>query len=339
VTQQKCRTNWGQTLPDFRRSISEMRIAAEPATAARNISRRIRSQKNTSPIAQDRSIRAVVLIEKALSLILQSENRSTWRIVATWPSSEIRPHPKEVPMKSVALLIAAASFAIATTRTNAQTTTPPADSATPRVIVPPSPITPDWPSYEGTVDGSWAHGRADIIRALGENDLNSSAAAINWEAASRAATENWAYQVRTKNRIRDEYVARERAQHPALSPDQQLEVTHLRDPKRLSASQISAAGVIRWPSALRSAEFDDARSRLDSLFAERAQGCSTSADEITREVDAVAIEMTKAVEQSNSDLPVMARVDAKKFLGGLRLEARQRLEAAGTAQVATIDKR
>jgi hypothetical protein len=242
-------------------------------------------------------------------------------------------------MKSMALFIAAASFAIATTRTNAQTTTLPAVSTTPRVIVPPPAIAPDWQSYGGTADGSWAHGRADIIRALGENDLNASAAAINWEAARRAATDNWAYQVRTKNQIRDQYVARERAQHPTLSPVQQQEITHLRDPKRLSASQISAAGVIRWPSALRSAEFDDARSRLDSLFAERAQGYSASADEITREVDAVAIEMTKAVEQSNSDLSVMARVDAKKFLAGLRLEARQRLEPADNGQVAAIATR
>jgi hypothetical protein len=247
-------------------------------------------------------------------------------------------------MKSVALLIAAASFAIATTRTNAQTTTPPAVASTaipttPRVIVQPSPIAPDWQSYGGTADGSWAHGRADIIRALGENDLNASAAAINWEAARRAATDNWAYQVRTKNQIRDQYVARERAQHPTLSPVQQQEITHLRDPKRISASQISAAGVIRWPSALRSTEFDDARSRLDLLFAERAQGYSASADEITREVDAVAIEMTKAVEQNTSDLPVMARVAAKNFLAGLRLEARQRVEAAGNGQVAAIAER
>ena len=246
-------------------------------------------------------------------------------------------------MKTVALLIAATSFAIATTRTNAQTTTPPdvastMISTTPRVIVQPSAIVPDWQSYGGTSDGSWAHGRADIIRALGESDLNSSAAAINWEAARRAATENWAYQVRSKNRIRDEYVARERVHHPTLSPFEQLEVTHLRDPKRLSASQISAAGVIHWPSALRSAEFDDARSRLDSLFAERAKGYSASADEITHEVDAVAVEMTKAVEQSNSDLPVMTRVDAKNFLAGLRLEARQRVGAAGNGQVAAISK-
>ena len=244
-------------------------------------------------------------------------------------------------MKSVALFIAAASFAIVTSRTNAQTTTGPVvsstmSSTTPGVIVQPSLFTPNWQPYAGTVDGSWAHGRADIVRAIGENDLNSSAAAINWEAARRSATDNWAHQVRTKNQIRDEYVARERAQHPTLSPSQQQEITRQRDPKRLSSAQLSAAGVIRWPNALRSAEFDEVRSRLDSLFAERARAFSSSADEIAREVDAVAIEMTKALEQSDKDVPVMARVDAKNFLAALRLEARQRLDSAGNDQVAAI---
>ncbi len=154
-----------------------------------------------------------------------------------------------------------------------------------------------------------------------------------------AATDNWAHQVRTKNQIRDEYVARERAQHATLSPSQQQEITRRRDPKRLSSAQLSAAGVIRWPNALRSAEFDEVRSRLDSLFAERARAFSPSSDELTREVDAVAIEMTKALEQSDKDVPVMAGVDAKFFLAALRLEARQRLDSAGNDQVAAIADR
>ena len=183
-----------------------------------------------------------------------------------------------------------------------------------------------------------ARGRADVIRALGENDLNSSAAAINWETARRAATDNWARQVRTKNQLRDEYVAREKAQHPVLTISQQQQITHLRDPKRLSPEQLSAAGAIRWPSVLRAAEFDQARARLDELFAERARGFSGGGIEIMREVDAVAIEMTKTLEQSESDIPVMAQVDAKKFLAGLRLEAHLRPDAAGNGQVASASK-
>lgn len=248
-------------------------------------------------------------------------------------------------MKSVAFVFAAVSFAFVTTQATAQNARMRAAASstvmptTPRVIIQPFSLAPDWQPYSATIEEGWAHGRADVIRALGENDLNSSAAAINWETARRAATDNWARQVRTKNRIRDEYVAREKAQHPTLTTSQQQQITRLHDPKRLSAEQLSAAGVIRWPSVLRAAEFDQARSRLDELFAERARGFSGSAVEIMREVDAVAIEMTNALEQSDSDIPVMTRVDAKKFLAGLRLEAHLRPDAASNGQVATASKR
>jgi hypothetical protein len=247
-------------------------------------------------------------------------------------------------MKSVAFVIAVVSFAFATTQATAQnarmrsTASSTVMPTTPSVIVQPFSPMLGWQPNAATIDESWARGRAEVIRALGENDLNSSAAAINWETARRAATDNWARQVRTKNQIRDEYVAREKAQHPTLTTSQQQQITHLRDPKRLSPDQLSAAGAIRWPSVLRAAEFDQARSRLDELFTERARGFSGSAVEIMREVDAVAIEMTNTLEQSDSDIPVMTRVDAKKFLAGLRLEAHLRPDAAGDGQVATASK-
>jgi hypothetical protein len=247
-------------------------------------------------------------------------------------------------MKSVAFVLAAVSVAFTTTQATAQTSrvhSAPLTTATPttpRVIVRPVSPMADWQPNASTIEESWARGRADVIRALGENDLNSSAAAINWETARRAATDNWARQVRTKNQLRDEYVAREKAQHPVLTISQQQQITRLRDPKRLSTEQLSAAGAIRWPSVLRAAEFEQARSRLEELFAERARGFSGSAVEIMREVDAVAIEMTNALEQSDSDIPVMTRVDAKKFLSGLRLEAHLRPDAAGNGEVATASK-
>jgi hypothetical protein len=247
-------------------------------------------------------------------------------------------------MKSVAFVLAAVSIAFATTQATAQTVrmrsaasttaTPPPTSV---IVQPYSPV-PDWQLNASTIEESWARGRADVIRALGENDLNSSAAAINWETARRAATDNWARQVRTKNQIRDEYVARDKAQHPTLTVSQQQQITRLRDPKRLSPEQLSAAGAIRWPSVLRAAEFDQARARLDELFAERARGFSGSAIEIMREVDAIAIEMTNALGESDSDIPVMTRVDAKKFLAGLRLEAHLRPDAASNSQVAVASK-
>jgi hypothetical protein len=238
-------------------------------------------------------------------------------------------------MKTVAALIAAA-VGLTTSFANGQVVV-----QTPS-MVPTTPVMGPyaaWPGYYGggsTVNESWARGQADIMRAAGEADLNSSLAARNWEVAWKAAIDNWAYQIRTKNEIRDERLARDRAEHPPLSPTQQQYLTRIRDPKRLSPSQLTADGVIRWPSVLKSGEFETTRTQLDALFADRAQG-ATAADEITRKVDAVAIEMTKALEQSTSRMPIMDRVNAKSFVASLRYEAHRR-PAAGEEQVAAATK-
>jgi hypothetical protein len=236
-------------------------------------------------------------------------------------------------MRSVVFIVGAVGLLFATTEAIARSpgsTATASATTTPSVAVQSYGIVPDWQPHAGTVNESWAYGRAAIISALGAFDLNSSIAATYWETARRSAIDNWAYQIRTKNQIHDEYLARELDKHRPPSPGQEQALLRQRNPKRLSSAQLSAAGVIRWPSALQTVEFDEARSRLASLFADRAQGPSASADEIMREVDAIAIEMKRTVEQGESDTPVMARVDAIKFLDGLRLEAHQRPDEAGS---------
>jgi hypothetical protein len=229
-------------------------------------------------------------------------------------------------MKRLAILIIAAAVPCLSSQASAQSIAPTTAIVTTYGYGRPS-----------TADESWARGRADLMRAAGERDLNSSLAARNWEAARTANIDNWAYQIRTRNEIRDERQARDRAEHPPLSPAQQQYLTRIRDPKRLSASQLTAAGVIRWPSALRSPEFDATRSKLDTLFAERAQASTAYADEITRKVDAAAIEMTKNLEQSGAAIPIMDRVNAKNFVASLRFEAHLR-SVAGEVQVAAATK-
>jgi len=235
-------------------------------------------------------------------------------------------------MKTVAALLAAAT-GFAASQANAQTVTTGPSTA----VVAPFAAYPGYYSGGSTVNESWARGQADLMRAAGEADLNSALAARNWEVARKSAIDNWAYQIRTKNEIRDERLARDKAEHPPLSLTQQQYLTRIRDPKRLSPTQLTANGVIHWPSVLKAADFDATRTQLDTLFVERAQASAAGADEISRKVDAAAIAMTKLLEQNGSEIPVMERVSAKNFVASLRYEAHLR-PAAGEEQIASATK-
>lgn len=184
------------------------------------------------------------------------------------------------------------------------------------------PTIPSWQPGAATADESWAYGRAAVINAFGMADLNHSMAANYWQSARAMANDNWNREVRTNWQIRDDYKARVAAEHPVLTPTQHREITKTRDPKRLTAVELAANGSIRWPVALQGEQFADLRAKLDDLFAERAREFASGNGELARQVDAVAIEMTKVLESSDRDIAVMDRVSAKNFLGGLRVEAR-----------------
>ena len=79
------------------------------------------------------------------------------------------------------------------------------------------------------------------------------------------------------------------------------------------------------------------RTELDKLFAERAQGSTLAADELTRKIDSAATEMAKTLQESGADIPVMDRVNAKNFAAALRYEANVR-PVSGEKQPAAATK-
>ena len=254
-------------------------------------------------------------------------------------------------MKSVAFLVGIASVALSTAGVSAQTVRSNSSkhvaatshnssgSQTPVVVVQPFPFAGWWHSHAATIEESRARGAADYIRALGEYDRNRAAAAIDWEAARDAAIGNWKSQVRVNWEVRDAHKARELAENPPLTPEQQLARTRARDPKRLSTSQISPEGTINWPTVLQADEFEAARSRLDALFAERARDASPAGTaEIARQVDAEAIAMAQVLADAPSRIDVMERVAVSNFINSLRLEARQPVAAGKAAQVAAAKR-
>jgi hypothetical protein len=207
------------------------------------------------------------------------------------------------------------------------------------VVVQPNPYAGWNYSHAATFDESLIRSRADYIRAVGEYDRNRAAAAIDWEAARDADIENCKSQVRANWEIRKEYMARELAANPPLTPEQQIARTRARDPKRLSTSELSAHGVINWPAELQTADFESARSRLDALFAERAHGVSPpAAAALARQVDAQAIAMAQTLADISGGTDPLGQVAVRNFINSLRLEARQPIDAGIAAHVAAVKR-
>jgi hypothetical protein len=240
-------------------------------------------------------------------------------------------------MKSVTVVLAAAAFMVSgasgIAQTTARTNQRPAvrgcssGCATPRCCIQPQiVIARVCPTCSGSIASGWYRGWADAVRAVGESQRNFAAAEIDNETARRMDVDNWAYSIRTQRAIRDEAVARERAEHPRLCPEQHREITRQRDPKRLLASQLSPAGVIAWPAILETSEFCSARSHLDELFAERAHGLTPSASaENVRRIDEYARELQSTLANCGGATPVLEQVSARNFVNSLRFEARQPL--------------
>jgi hypothetical protein len=212
-------------------------------------------------------------------------------------------------MKHVTKLFIAAAILCITSRASAKTIVQSPSDLPMNTIAESYVVSGDY--FPLGFDENIAPGRAPLKWMRGEQwEIAKADAAKRWETARKAAIYRWAYQIQK---------------------------TPIRDPKRLSASQLTAAGVIRWPRALQSPEFDATRTELDKLFAERAQGSTLAADELTRKIDSAATEMAKTLQESGADIPVMDRVNAKNFAAALRYEANVR-PVSGEKQPAAATK-
>ena len=120
---------------------------------------------------------------------------------------------------------------------------------------------------EGALRGS-----ADIIRSAGQYNVRTSEAAKNWtEVQSRlyqnrvTAAQSF---VEMKN-IQEAY--RQSRRKPRPTSEQLIRMAKMEVPKPLSASELDpVTGKISWPLELTADEYAPVRSRLETLFAERA---------------------------------------------------------------------
>jgi hypothetical protein len=144
---------------------------------------------------------------------------------------------------------------------------------------PPSNSYSGWGNYggggAGTVAGSYLYGLGDVVRAQGEYNLNTSAAAVNYTEAQRREIQNWqnyidAYYY-SRRVYQDDQAARTAKDRKYIQEDWPRMHAAMK-PQRLLPTELDPlSGNLRWPAALRSKTFKNQCAELQQLFTKRAQ--------------------------------------------------------------------
>ncbi len=180
------------------------------------------------------------------------------------------------------------------------------------------------PLYSSTVGEGYARGFADVVRAAGEYNVNTSRAMINVEEARRRNIDNRVKSVDayfTMRKMNREYRAAERGPQP--NSEQVARLAHEAAPDRTSAHQLDPiSGAIRWPEALLGNEYSAYRQRLDLLFAKRPHTPSGIGSE-----NFIAIQSTVRALKANLSANIThydptTYVATKRFIESLGYEAR-----------------
>jgi hypothetical protein len=179
--------------------------------------------------------------------------------------------------------------------------------------------------YVGTPAGSYARGIGEVIRAQGEYNLSTSAAAVNFSEARRREIENdkqWVqtyFEIREINRqAREAEIKRQRG-----SPEDWIRYAQAGRPKLLSNSELDAVtGKIRWPLLLTTPDYSAQRAELEKVFAARAYHGMVSLDGLYKVSD-LTDAMLANLKSQIRDLPVDQYIEARRFLESLAYEATQ----------------
>jgi hypothetical protein len=226
------------------------------------------------------------------------------------------------------VLIAAATTLFAQsqtpTRTSSGANPPPATPA----YAPPTAYyggAGDYPySYHSsTAAEGYARGMSEVIRAQGDYNLSTSAAAVNLSEAQRQEIENrkvWTqnyYEIREMNRqFREAQLKRERP-----TPEYWVRYAQAGKPKPLANKELDAVtGEIHWPVLLTAKDYETQRESLDKLFKDRAyRGALGAEDFLTakRLIGEIGDNLSKHIQ----DLPTQQYIEAKRFLSSLEYEA------------------
>jgi hypothetical protein len=163
----------------------------------------------------------------------------------------------------------------------------------------------------------------NAIRAQGQYNLDTSAAAINLQEAQKRAIENqklWTQTYFEKRRINQAY--RDEQKHPPLSHEAWVRMAADAAPDRLSPGELDpVTGKITWPSGLLGAEFQADRQRLDGLFADRALAYGAIGTETYAQIRSAVDRMLAELKSRIASYNTTQYLSARKFLTSLGHEA------------------
>jgi hypothetical protein len=203
----------------------------------------------------------------------------------------------------------------------------------PPIIVPPTPQ-PATVGYPGgsmwgwdvagtSTVGSYLQGLASVVRAEGDYNLATSAAAVNVTAAVHQHIQNQKDFVEAYFAIR---AFNRQAYEAEYAREKQLTQEWLRfhpsvKPKRLSPSELDPiSGTINWPMLLQSDELTNLRQNIQNAFIQRHQ-LGTMGYNNYRSVQQNATELLNEMLDRIEHLAPNEYVQAKRFLEALLFEA------------------
>jgi hypothetical protein len=180
-----------------------------------------------------------------------------------------------------------------------------------------------WGGVGSTAAGSYLTGMGNAIRAQGQYNLDTSAAAINLEEAARRDIENnklWTQTYFEKRRINQAY--RDSQRRPPAPPETWVRMAQQAAPDRLSPGELDpVTGKIHWPSGLLGPEFAASREKIDVMFADRALAQGAIGVEGHAQIRAAINHMLAELRARISNFPTNIYTNSRRFLNSLLHEA------------------
>jgi hypothetical protein len=176
--------------------------------------------------------------------------------------------------------------------------------------------------HASTAEEGALRGMADVTRSAGAANLMNSAAAKNWQDATRKYIENRQYGTETYFNMRDiNRAAREAERGPRPTREDLVRYSQARMPDRLSVSDLDPlTGDIGWPTVLRDDQYGQYRQALETLYAQRAAAGGYLNEEQRAQVKQLTAGMQAELKANIRQYSANNYLQAKKFIEGLDFE-------------------
>jgi hypothetical protein len=187
---------------------------------------------------------------------------------------------------------------------------------------------PLWQHHASTFEEGFLRGWADVGRAIGELNYNTSLAMINREEAIRRRIKNRKQFVQTyfdvKNINYQERFGKNQEDRPTQEDLARYSEEKL--PERLPSHEYHRVlGKVNWPHVLRDEAFAEERAGIDRAVAARTIDNSGVGSETCKVIQYYAQQMEAKLRDRVSQLSGSESIAARKFLKGLHYEAQMPL--------------